>query len=46
MANSNPVAYDSQSFILNNERVFLTSGALHYFRIPRACGVTASKRRA
>ncbi len=32
----NPVAYDSQSFILNGERVFLSSGALHYFRIPRA----------
>ena len=31
-----PVAYDSQSFILNGERAFLASGALHYFRIPRA----------
>ena len=34
--NPTPVAFDSQSFILNGERAFLTSGALHYFRIPRA----------
>lgn len=29
------VTYDEKSFILNGERVFLTSGSVHYFRAPR-----------
>ncbi len=30
------IAYDAQSFFIHGERVFLTSGAIHYPRIPRA----------
>ena len=29
------ITYDAQSFIINGERAFLTSGAIHYPRIPR-----------
>ena len=30
-----PITYDAQSFIIDGRRVFLTSGAIHYPRIPR-----------
>jgi hypothetical protein len=30
------ITYDEKSFIINSQRVFLTSGSLHYFRAPRA----------
>ena len=31
-----PITYDAQSFLINGERTFLTAGAIHYPRIPRA----------
>jgi len=31
-----PITYDAQSFLIHGERVFLTAGAIHYPRIPRA----------
>ena len=31
-----PVTYDRSSFLINGERVFLTSGSIHPFRVPRA----------
>jgi hypothetical protein len=31
-----PVTYDRNSFLIDGQRIFLTSGSLHYFRIPRA----------
>jgi hypothetical protein len=31
-----PVTYDRNSFVIDGMRVFLTSGSLHYFRVPRA----------
>ncbi len=30
-----PLTYDAQSFLIRGERIFLTSGAIHYPRIPR-----------
>ena len=30
------ITYDAQSFLLNGERTFLTAGAIHYPRVPRA----------
>jgi len=32
---SGSVTFDSRSFIINGERQFLTSGTIHYFRVPR-----------
>ncbi len=29
------ITYDAQSFLIHGERVFLTSGAIHYPRVPR-----------
>ncbi len=31
-----PVTYDRYSFLIDGQRVFLTSGSIHYFRVPRA----------
>ena len=30
-----PISYDAQSFLIHGQRTFLTSGAIHYPRIPR-----------
>src|SRR5882724_13186978 len=30
------VTYDRNSFSIEGQRVFLTSGSIHYFRVPRA----------
>ena len=35
MTKKHTVSYDARSFILDGERVLLTSGSLHYFRVPR-----------
>ena len=29
------ITYDAKSFVINGKREFLTSGSLHYFRVPR-----------
>ena len=31
-----PVSYDRNSFIIDGKRIFLTSGSIHPFRVPRA----------
>lgn len=31
-----PVTYDRNSFLIDGHRVFLTSGSIHPFRVPRA----------
>ncbi|HOF60966.1 MAG TPA: beta-galactosidase [Candidatus Latescibacteria bacterium] len=35
-APNSSVHYDAHSFIINGKREFLTSGSIHYFRVPRA----------
>ncbi len=34
MKKSRTVSYDERSFTVSGERVFLTSGSIHYFRVP------------
>ncbi|MFH1737999.1 MAG: beta-galactosidase [bacterium] len=35
MVKKSLISYDARSFILDGNRVFLTSGSIHYFRVPR-----------